>query len=191
MKLLNLDLDDLHLRGRYTGLNFTFNLGDVINYKNLNIKNNVFIESFVDYALRTWEGVYDNRDLLCNRYDFKINDGYKPNSIIDNKIELNKGYNILFTGLYSPDCKVVNCDFELGCSELSFKHIKVLGCGVLPNTRGSVSPNMILVIPDNCDYAIGRESNRTIYSGRTGNPISKTRNKLWFSVDNLPKVLFK
>lgn len=165
MRLLNLDLDDLYLRGRYEkekrGKNevFVINLGNRDNLCSLDISNEIYIR---DKHVMTWPGVCENIMLWYDRY--MVDSNGNVTSIVDVKKSCMSSYNILFTGLYSLDCKNIVGSMLIGGSANNLKKINVLAYGVLPNLQGVLTANLVLMIPVLCDYKIGDY----VYSGRTG-----------------------
>ena len=178
MKILNLDLDDMHLMGRATDLGFEMNLGKKTKY----FPNKIFINN---------EGnrFYEQSD-LCG--DFNIDTSF--NSIVtlnsvkssDDLSYYNKNYNVLFTGVYSLDCKTIVSDMKILANDDIVEDIKLVALGLMETSKGHKVtrknfPVAVLLMNKSCDYKI----KDTIFSGRTGEIIKESKNKVAYPIEGV------
>lgn len=187
MKLLNLKLDDLYLRGEYIKArlgnaevkhNFRVNLG----FKDVNAKGLVGNDIFIANSDGRWQGASEQFELLADNYACTVGGALTPSIIYDHSYQFKGTKNILFTGIYTPDCTAIYPDLQLGITNEALPLIDLLGYGLMTNARESgVYPNLVLAIPTSLDYKI----NNHIFSGKTGIYKKTTKMKTWLAPHDL------
>lgn len=179
MKLLNLDLDNMHLLSRFTENGLELTIGNPLKgaYNKVMLCNKVNGHEFS--GQEHLDGYFDL--IMCGNNTKMF--GFVANN---SKKKSNKKYNALFTGVYSFDCKSVTQSITILADKNLIKETDIIALGVLPTCDNYLAnrlsfPVSVLLINKDCDYKIGD----TIFSGRTGEIIESSKNTDAYLVEDV------
>lgn len=180
MRLINLDIDDLHIISTYirgedkADLSLKLELGEEVDKFT---PNSVLFPANKDFDL------FNNTDFNRNTFNLLLKNG-QPTITAEKLNKRDKGikglarrltrdpsnsFNILFTGVYRSDCKTLLSDIYLRfTSKESLDKVELIGAGYMPdNVTQEPQLNMVLLVPKDMQY----ELDGLTYSCATGKKV--------------------
>lgn len=174
MKILNLNIDELHLLSEFTDYGFKFNLGKI---NNANHVNTFYVDG---------ENLCDSNVFTK---EFQLSQvGSSPRfELIDGNETLSRGYkskethNGILSSVLSIDGEtLIDCVKIWGNDEL-ISSTELLAIGIRPCENRSIYPFALLKINKGCDYEVAN----SFYSCDTDEQLRETKHEKCYNMEDI------